>query len=203
MNEKIKEGENPTAPKPGFNNRKPGGFRRNDASRSDGIETKMINIKQINKTTKGGRRMRFSALVVAGNKDGIVGYGIGKSVEVPVAIKKAEQDARKNLVKVLINKRHTLFHEVELKNGACTMLIKPAPSGTGIIAGGAVRAVLELAGYTDACSKKLGSNSKINMIQTTIKALQSQKTPGEYAKLRGKQVADIDSKIKAGERKGE
>jgi small subunit ribosomal protein S5 len=188
----AKEGEQKNS---GQQNRRPfNSHGRRPYGNNDGLESKMIGIKQINKTTTAGRRMRFSALVVVGNRKGLVGFGIGKSNEVPVAIRKAESDAKKNLVSILINNRGTLFHEVELKNGACHVIIKPAPSGTGIKAGGATRTVLELAGFKDAVSKRLGSSSKLNMIETTVKALQSQKTPGQYAKLRDTTIQNLDAK---------
>jgi len=151
-----------------------------------GFEEKVVQIKRISKTTKGGRSMRFSALVVIGNKKGQIGFGMGKSIEVPDAIQKAIKNAVSNILDVKITKNGTLFHENIGKHGAGKVLVKPAPRGTGIIAGGAVRAVVELAGYQDIYTKSKGSNTPINVIRATIKALTSQLTPGEVQRLRSK-----------------
>jgi small subunit ribosomal protein S5 len=148
-------------------------------------EEKTVMTKFINKTTKGGRRSRFSALVIVGNRKGKVGYGIGKSKEISVAVKKATDDAKKNVVNVLINKKGGLYHEIVAKSGATKILFKTAPVGSGIVAGGVIRTILELAGYKDVCSKNMGSGSPINMAQTTIQALTSQKTPMQIAESRG------------------
>ncbi|MDR3249629.1 MAG: 30S ribosomal protein S5 [Mycoplasmataceae bacterium] len=155
----------------------------------DEFEEKTVMTKRINKTTKGGRRGRFSALVIVGDRNGRVGYGLGKSVEISNAIKKASKDARKNLKTFLINKRGGLFHDLYAQNGATKILIKTAPVGSGIIAGGVIRVILELAGYKDACSKNLGSNSPINMAQTTFKALSQLKTPMQMARERFAKVS--------------
>jgi small subunit ribosomal protein S5 len=171
-----------------------GGFKKpfNKGKRPmDDFEEKVISIKRISKTTKGGRRMRFSALVVVGNKKGSVGFGIGKSIEVPVAIKKALKDAKKNVKRVLINKKGTLFHEITCSSGAARVLLKPAPVGAGIIAGGPIRAVVELAGYKDLCAKNLGSNAAINMVQTTMKCLLGQRSPKTIANLRDKRMKEL------------
>lgn len=156
-----------------------------------GFEEKVVQIKRISKTTKGGRSMRFSALVVVGNKQGQVGFGMGKSIEVPDAIKKAIKNANNNISRVKINKNGTVFHENIGRHGAGKILVKPAPKGTGIIAGGPVRAVVELAGYNDIYTKCQGSNTPINVIRATINGLVSQHTPKDIAKLRDKKLSEL------------
>jgi small subunit ribosomal protein S5 len=165
-------------------------FKRQMRSRVNqmGFEEKVVGIKRISKTTKGGRRMRFSALVVIGDKNGKVGYGVGKSTEVPNAIKKAIKNARKNIVDVIMNKRFTLYHEIIGRHGASRVLLKPAPEGTGIIAGGAIRAVIELVGFKDIYTKNKGSNTALNMVQATIDGLINQRHPSVIAKLRDKDI---------------
>ncbi len=171
------------------NNAKKPAFNQNE--QSNAFEERTVEIKRISKTTKGGRVMRFSALVVVGDKKGTVGFGMGKSNEVPDAIKKAIKNANNNLFKVKMNKRGTVYHEVNGKHGASKIIIKPAPIGKGIVAGGAARAVVELAGYQDIYSKSLGSNTKINVIRATINGLLSQLSPSEISKARGKDVKDL------------
>ncbi|MDR2369725.1 MAG: 30S ribosomal protein S5 [Mycoplasmataceae bacterium] len=156
-----------------------------------GFEEKVVGIKRISKTTKGGRHMRFSALVVIGDKNGKVGYGVGKSTEVPNAIKKAIKNARKNIVEIIMNKRFTLYHEILGRHGASSVLLKPAPEGTGIIAGGAIRAVIELVGFKDIYTKNKGSNTALNMVQATIDGLINQRHPSLIAKLRDKDIKEL------------
>lgn len=156
-----------------------------------GFEEKIVGVKKISKTTKGGRNMRFSALAVIGDKKGMIGFGMGKSIEVPVAIKKALKSAKNNMYRIKMNKNNTLYHEVIGKHGAGRVLIKPAPEGTGIIAGGPIKIVLELAGFKDVYSKNLGRNTPLNMVRATVKGLQSQKSPKEFAALRDKQLKDL------------
>ncbi len=157
----------------------------------NGFIEKVVQIKRISKTTKGGRNMRFSALVVIGNKNGEVGFGMGKSIEVPDAIKKALKNANNNIRQVKINKNGTVFHEKIGRHGASRILVKPAPKGTGIIAGGPIRAVVELAGYYDIYTKCLGSSTPINAIRATIDGLSQQFSPYEIAKLRDKKVSEL------------
>lgn len=157
----------------------------------NGFIEKVVQIKRISKTTKGGRNMRFSALVVIGNKKGDVGFGMGKSIEVPDAIKKALKNANNNIHHVRINKNGTVYHENFGKHGAGKILVKPAPKGTGIIAGGPVRAVVELAGYHDIYTKSMGSSTPINVIRATINGLVNQYTPTEIAKLREKKISEL------------
>ena len=150
-----------------------------------------VEVKSVVKVTQGGRQRRFSATVVVGDKKGTVGIGIGKAGEVPDAIKKAIQAANKNVIKITLIDRRTIQHEAIGKSGAAKVLLKPAPAGAGLIAGGAVRAVLELAGVHDISSKSLGSRTKLNMATATINALKSIKTVSEVAKLRGKEESEI------------
>ena len=154
-------------------------------------EEEIINIGRVTKVTKGGRHFRFSATVAVGDRNGKVGIGTGKANEVPDAIKKASQAAKKHVVRVSIVDGRTIPHEAIGVRGASKVLLKPAAEGTGVKAGGPVRAVLELAGVKDILSKSLGSNTKINMAFATLEALKSQRTIEEVAALRGKKVEEI------------
>lgn len=154
-------------------------------------EELVIEVKYVVKVNKGGRQRRFSACVVVGDRKGQVGLGIGKANEVPDAIKKAIQAANKNIVKIPLVDGRTIQHEITGVSGAAKVFLKPATAGTGVIAGGAVRAVLELAGVKDILSKSLGSRTKLNMATATINALKSVKSAEEVAKLRGKKVEEI------------
>lgn len=155
------------------------------------LEELVVEIKSVVKVNKGGRQRRFSATVVVGDRKGQVGLGIGKANEVPDAIKKAIQAANKNLVKIPLMDGRTIAHEAIGVSGAARVIIKPAVEGNGIIAGGAVRAVLELAGIRDISAKSLGSRTKLNMATATINALKQIKTPEKVAALRGKTVEEI------------
>lgn len=165
-------------------------YKRKD-TRKNLYEEKLISIGRVAKTTKGGRTIRFTALVVVGDRKGTVGIGTGKATEVPVAIQKAIQSANRNVFKVNLVDNRTLSHEVIGKCGAAKVLIKPAKKGNGIIAGGPVRNVLELAGVKDIVSKSLGSNTKINTARATIDALKQQRSKEHIASLRGKKVEEI------------
>jgi small subunit ribosomal protein S5 len=154
------------------------------------FEEEIVNIGRVTKVTKGGRDFRFSATVAVGDRKGRVGIGTGKAKEVPDAIKKASQAAVKNVVRVSIVDG-TIPHEAIGVRGASRVMLKPATAGTGVKAGGPVRAVLELAGVKNILSKSLGSNTKINMAFATLEALKSQRTIEEIAKLRGKKVEEI------------
>ena len=134
------------------------------------FEEVIVNIGRVTKVVKGGRRFRFTALVVVGNRNGLVGFGFGKSKEVPDAIKKAVDDAFKNIISVKLN-GSTITHDIEVKYNASKMLLKPASEGTGVIAGGSFRPVLELAGIKDILTKSLGSNNSSNVVRATMKAL--------------------------------
>ena len=154
-------------------------------------EEEIINIGRVTKVTKGGRHFRFAATVAVGDRNGKVGIGTGKANEVPDAIKKAVAVATKNVTRVSIVDNRTIPHEAIGVRGASKVMLKPAFEGTGVKAGGPVRAVLELAGVKDVLSKSLGSNTKINMAYATLNALKSQKTIEEIAALRGKKVEEI------------
>ena len=151
----------------------------------------VLDTKAVVKVTKGGRHFRFAATVVVGDRKGTVGFGTGKANEVQDAVKKAIQSATKNVVRIPLVEERTLPHEVVGVKGATRVVIKPAAAGTGLVAGGAVRDVLEIAGYHDIISKSLGSRTKINMARATISALLSMKTIEEVAEARGKTVEEI------------
>ena len=155
------------------------------------FEEHVIEIKSVTKVTKGGRSRRFSATVVVGDRKGSVGLGTGKANEVPEAIKKAIQAANKNMIKIPLIDGRTVAHEAIGKSGAARVILKPAAAGTGVIAGGSVRAVLDLAGVRDIVSKSLGARTKLNMARAALNALQMQKTPEQVAALRGKTVEEI------------
>lgn len=154
------------------------------------LEERVVTINRVTKVAKGGRSFRFSALVVVGDKNGQVGLGTGKAQEVPEAIRKAVDNAKKNLITVPLVGT-TIPHEIHGRFGAGNVLIKPAVEGTGVIAGGPVRAVLELAGVGDVVSKSLGSNTPINVVHATITGLSELKPAEEVAKLRGKTVEEL------------
>ena len=164
---------------------------RRDREREKEFEERVITINRVTKVVKGGRRFRFAALVVIGDKKGRVGFGTGKANEVPDAIKKAIEDAKKNVFNVAIVNGTTIPHEIVGKFGAGEILLRPASEGTGVIAGGAVRDVLELAGFSDILSKCLGSRTPVNMVSATINALQNLKTIEETARLRDKKPQEI------------
>ncbi len=155
------------------------------------LEEKVINLGRVTKVTKGGRHFRFSATVVVGNRKGLVGMGTGKANEVNDAIAKASKAANKNVVRVALEDNRTIPHEATGKIGRAVVLIKPAKEGTGVIAGGAARAVLELAGVRDIVSKSLGSNTQVNVAKATLEALKSVRTPAKIALLRGKKVEEL------------
>ena len=170
------------------NNRKPRRYERPQKE----FDERVVVINRISKTVKGGRRMRFSALVVIGDHKGQVGYGLAKANEVPDAIKKALEAAKKNTIRIpLVNGKKTIPHTVVGKYGAGEVLLKPAGEGTGVIAGGAVRAILELAGVEDVLSKCIGSRTPINVVHATFEALKQLKTVNSVSRLREKKVEEI------------
>ena len=155
------------------------------------LEDNVVTIKRVTKVVKGGRNMRFTALVVVGDKNGHVGAGLGKATEIPEAIRKGKEAAEKNLVEVPIDENGSVPHDFNGKFGSASVLIKKAPEGTGIIAGGPARAVLELAGYKNIRTKSLGSNNKQNVVLAAIEGLKNLKTPEEVAKSRGISVEEL------------
>ena len=155
------------------------------------FEDSVVSIKRVTKVVKGGRNMRFAALVVVGDKNGHVGAGLGKAAEIPEAIRKGKEDAIKHLVKVPMDENGSIPHDFIGKFGSASVLLKTSPEGTGIIAGGPSRAVLDLAGYKNIRSKCLCSNNKQNVVLATIEGLTKLKTPEEVARLRGKSVEEI------------
>ena len=155
------------------------------------LEEKVVAIKRVTKVVKGGRNMRFSALVVVGDGNGHVGAGLGKAAEIPEAIRKGKEDAMKKLVDVALDENNSITHDYLGKFGGASVLLKRAPEGTGVIAGGPARSVCELAGIKNIRTKSLGSNNKQNVVLATIEALSQLKTPEEVARLRGKTVEEI------------
>jgi len=161
-----------------------------DASQLE-LTEQVVTIKRVTKVVKGGRTMRFSALVVVGDKNGHVGAGLGKSTEIPDAIRKGKEDAIKHLISVKLDDNHSITHDIQGKHTGASVLLKKAPEGTGIIAGGPARAVCELAGIQNIRTKSLGSSNKQNVVLATIDALSQLKSPEEVAAARGKKVEEI------------
>lgn len=161
-----------------------------DASQLE-LNDKVVTIKRVTKTVKGGRNMRFTALVVVGDGNGHVGAGLGKAVEIPEAIRKGKEDAVKHIVEINLDENNSITHDFIGKYGSANVLLKKAPEGTGIIAGGPARVVCELAGIKNIRTKSLGSNNKQNVVLATIEGLKALKTPEEVAKNRGKSVEEI------------
>jgi small subunit ribosomal protein S5 len=169
---------------------KPQGKMQQQEKRDDGLIEKMISVNRVTKVVKGGRIMGFAALTVVGDGDGRVGMGKGKSKEVPLAVQKAMDEARRNLTKVSL-KSGTLHHTVIGKHGAAKVLMQPASEGTGIIAGGAMRAVFEAAGVRDVLAKCIGSSNPYNVVRATLNALNAMNSPSQIAAKRGKTVDEI------------
>ena len=164
-------------------------IEQND-ERSDGLREKMISVNRVTKVVKGGRILGFAALTVVGDGDGSIGMGKGKSREVPVAVQKAMEEARRKLFKVKL-KNGTLHHAVIGHHGAATVLMQPAHEGTGIIAGGPMRAVFEVMGVTNVLAKCFGSTNPYNVVRATLDGLAQQRRPSEIAAKRGKKVEEI------------
>ena len=163
----------------------------NFENKENELQEKVVFINRVAKVVKGGRRFSFAALVVVGDENGHVGMGLGKAAEVPEAIRKGKEDAIKKLVTVAIDENLSIPHDTIGKFGSASVLLKRAPEGTGVIAGGPARNVLELAGIKNIRTKSLGSNNKQNAVLATIEGLKSMKTPEEVARLRGKSVSEI------------
>ena len=161
-----------------------------DASQLE-LQDKVVTIKRVTKVVKGGRNFRFTALVVVGDGNGHVGAGLGKSIEIPDAIRKGKEDASKQLVTVALDENNSITHDFIGKYGSASVLLRKAPEGTGIIAGGPARIVCELAGIKNIRTKSLGSNNKQNVVLATIAGLSQLKTPEEVAKMRGKSVDEV------------
>lgn len=161
-----------------------------DASQFE-LEDKVVSIKRVTKVVRGGRNMRFTALVVVGDGNGHVGAGLGKATEIPEAIRKGKEAAIKSLIKVPLDENRSIPHDFTGKFGSASVLMKKSPEGTGIIAGGPARAVLELAGFKNIRTKSLGSRNKQNVVLATIAGLKELKTPEEVAKLRGISVEEV------------
>ena len=158
------------------------------------FKDKLVSINRITKVVKGGRRFAFAALVVVGNQIGSIGVGHGKAKQVPDAIKKATETAKRNLFKVPLHEDRTLHHDVLGKDGAGKVLLRSAPSGTGIIAGGPIRAACEVVGIKDIVAKSLGSSNPINVLRACIKGLKNQSSPKSIAKVRGLKISEIIKK---------
>ena len=171
---------------------KPQGRKQQQAQeeRDDGMREKMVSINRVTKVVKGGRILGFAALTVVGDGDGGIGMGKGKSREVPVAVQKAMEEARRKMAKISL-KDGTLHHSVTGKHGATTVLMSPASPGTGVIAGGPMRAVFEMLGLQDVVAKSMGSQNPYNMVRATIDGLKKEASPRQVAQRRGKKVADI------------
>jgi small subunit ribosomal protein S5 len=165
--------------------------RHNNRQKRQLLEERVINLGKVTKVTKGGRHFRFSATVVVGNRKGLVGIGTGKANETSDAISKASKMANKNVVRISLQEGRTIPHEAIGAVGRAKVLVKPAKEGSGIVAGGSARAVLELAGVKDIVSKSLGSNTKVNVAKATLDALKSLRTPEKVAALRGKKVEEL------------
>ena len=161
-----------------------------DASQLE-LNEKVVSIKRVTKVVKGGRNFRFTALVVVGDGNGHVGAGLGKAAEIPEAIRKGKEDAMKKLITVKLDENNSITHDITGKHTGASVLLKKAPEGTGVIAGGPARNVCELAGIKNIRTKSLGSNNKQNVVLATINALSQLKSPEEVARLRGKSVEEI------------
>ena len=167
-------------------------MKRIDPSALD-LKDRVVTINRVTKVVKGGRTFRFAALVVVGDENGHVGVGLGKATEIPEAIRKGKEDAKKNLIYVERTESKSIYHEIIGRFGSASVLLKPAPEGTGVIAGGSVRAVLELAGIHNIVTKSIGSNNKRNVVNAAVAGILQLKTPAQVARLRGKTVEEVVS----------
>jgi small subunit ribosomal protein S5 len=170
------------------------GGRDRDRDKDSDLIDKLVHINRVAKVVKGGRRFGFAALVVVGDGSGRVGFGHGKAREVPEAIRKATEEAKKSLIRIPLKEGRTIHHEVRGHHGAGKVIVRPAPAGTGIIAGGPMRAVFEALGVGDVVSKSLGTSNPYNMVRATFDALKNQQSPRMVAQRRGRSVAEILAK---------
>ncbi len=168
-----------------------GGNRRNQREETPEFADRLVAINRVSKTVKGGKRFGFAALVVVGDQKGRVGFGKGKAKEVPEAIRKATEQAKRQMIRVQLREGRTLHHDMEGRHGAGRVVMRTAPEGTGIIAGGPMRAVFEMLGVKDVVSKSIGSQNPYNMIRATMDGLKKESSPRSVAQRRGKKVADI------------
>ena len=168
--------------------------RNNKAEKKDELVEKLVHVNRVAKTVKGGRTMSFAAVVVVGDQKGRVGYGSGKAAEVPEAITKATNEAKRNMIRIPLREGRTLHHDVSGRFGAGKVYLRTVPAGTGVIAGGPMRAVFEVLGVQDVVAKSVGSNNPYNMIKATFNALESINSPRMVAAKRGKKVGDIVSR---------
>ena len=171
--------------------------RRNEREETPEFADRLVAINRVSKTVKGGKRFGFAALVVVGDQKGRVGFGKGKAKEVPEAIRKATEQAKRKMIRVPLREGRTLHHDIEGRHGAGKVIMRTAPEGTGIIAGGPMRAVFEMLGVKDVVSKSIGSQNPYNMIRATIDGLKGEASPRQVAARRGKKVADILRKDEA------
>ncbi|SFD60066.1 SSU ribosomal protein S5P [Sulfitobacter brevis] len=168
-----------------------GGNRRNQRDETPEFADRLVAINRVSKTVKGGKRFGFAALVVVGDQKGRVGFGKGKAKEVPEAIRKATEQAKRQMIRVQLREGRTLHHDMAGRHGAGRVVMRSAPEGTGIIAGGPMRAVFEMLGIKDVVSKSIGSQNPYNMIRATMDGLRKEQSPRAVAQRRGKKVADI------------
>ncbi|KCV82736.1 30S ribosomal protein S5 [Actibacterium atlanticum] len=173
------------------------GRGRNREEENPEFADRLVAINRVSKTVKGGKRFGFAALVVVGDQKGRVGFGKGKAKEVPEAIRKATEQAKRQLIRVPLREGRTLHHDIEGRHGAGKVIMRTAPEGTGIIAGGPMRAVFEMLGVKDVVSKSIGSQNPYNMIRATLNGLTKESSPRQVAQRRGKKVADILNKGEA------
>ncbi|MBN1783924.1 MAG: 30S ribosomal protein S5 [Alphaproteobacteria bacterium] len=162
-----------------------------NTKKDDGLFDRLVHINRVTKVVKGGKNMSFAAIVVIGDKNGHVGYGTGKAREVPQAVEKAKEQAKRTMVHVPMREGRTLHHDLIARFGAAKVVLRSAPSGTGIIAGGAIRAIFDVLGISDVVSKSIGSQNPHNMIKATFKAFEMMQSPKKVAMRRGKRVTDI------------
>ena len=190
----AREGQQRDSKEGGGRDRGGRGRGRDKEERDSDLIDKLVHINRVAKVVKGGRRFGFAALVVVGDGNGRVGFGHGKAREVPEAIRKATDDAKKSLIRIPLKDGRTLHHEVRGHHGAGKVLVRPAPAGTGIIAGGPMRAVFEALGVADVVSKSLGTSNPYNMVRATFDALKGQQSPRMVANRRGRSVSEILAK---------